>query len=88
MTAVDTVTGEVVETIGEAEARRLTTEAQNEFRSSADHFGKGWAAIEEAVKGGGHLDLGYRSPATTSIRSSTVCCRAWTWLRAEWPCGQ
>lgn len=62
MTVVDSRTGEIVETIGASEARRLTTEAQNEFRSSADHFARGWALIEEAVKGGGHVDLGYRSP--------------------------
>lgn len=59
---VDTTTGEIVETIGSTEARRLTTEAQNELRSSRDHFEKAWSLIEQAVKGGGHLDLGYRSP--------------------------
>lgn len=59
---VDTTTGEIVETIGAGEARRLTTEAQNELRSSRDHFDKAWSLIEQAVSGGGHLDLGYRSP--------------------------
>ena len=62
MTVVSTVTGELVETIGADEARRLTTEAQNEFRSSRDHFDRGWSLIEAAVTGGGHFDLGYRSP--------------------------
>lgn len=59
---VDTTTGEIVESIGADEARRLTTEAQNEFRSSRDHFDRAWSLIEEAVQGGGHFDLGYRSP--------------------------
>lgn len=62
MTIVNHETGEIVETIGATEARRLTTEAQNEFGSSADHFARGWALIEEAVSGAGYLDLGYRSP--------------------------
>jgi len=62
MTIVNTETGEIVETIGADEARRLTTEAQNEFRSSAEHFNRGWSLIEQAVEGGGHVDLGYRSP--------------------------
>lgn len=62
MTIVNHDTGEIVETIGAAEARRLTTEAQNELRSSRDHFDNAWSLIEQAVKGGGHVDLGYRSP--------------------------
>lgn len=62
MTVINHDTGEIVETIGAERARRLTTEAQNEFSSSRDHFDQGWAKIEEAVTGGGHLDLGYRSP--------------------------
>ena len=63
MTVVNTETGEIVDTIGVTEARRLTTEAQNEFRSSRDHFDRAWSLIEEAVNGGGHIDLGYRSPS-------------------------
>ncbi|WP_436702162.1 hypothetical protein [Nocardioides sp. BYT-33-1] len=59
---VNEVTGEIVETIGADEARRLTTEAQNEFRSSAEHFNRAWSLIEQAVEGGGHIVLGYRSP--------------------------
>lgn len=54
-------TGEIVDTIGADAARRLTTEARNEFTSAADHFERGWAKVEQAVQGGGHLDLGYRS---------------------------
>lgn len=63
MTVVNTATGEVVDTIGADEARRLTTEARNEFRSSREHFDRAWSLIEQAVEGGGHLDLGYRSPS-------------------------
>ena len=59
---VDHETGEIVETIGADEARRLTTEAQNEFRSSREHFDRAWSLIEQAVEGGGHVVLGYRSP--------------------------
>lgn len=59
---VDLATGEVVDPISADEARRLTTEARTELGSAADHFARGWALIEEAVTGGGHLSLGYRSP--------------------------
>lgn len=62
MTVVNTETGEITETIPAAEARRLTTEAQNEFRSSREHFDRAWSLIEQAVTGGGHVALGYRSP--------------------------
>jgi len=62
MTVVNHETGEIVETIGADEARRLTTEAQNEFRSGAAHTARAWELVEEAVMGGGHIDLGYRSP--------------------------
>ena len=62
MTVVNHDTGEIIETIGADEARRLTTEAQNEFRSSREHFDRAWSLIEQAVEGGGHLELGYRSP--------------------------
>lgn len=62
MELVNTETGEILEPMPEADARRLTTEAKTEFRSSADHFIKGWELIERAVKGGGHVALGYRSP--------------------------
>lgn len=62
MTLVNHETGEIVETIGADEARRLTTEAQNEFRSSREHFDRAWSLIEQAVEGGGHVELGYRSP--------------------------
>lgn len=62
MTVVNHETGEIVETIGAGEARRLTTEAQNEFRSSREHFDRAWSLVEQAVEGGGHLELGYRSP--------------------------
>lgn len=59
---IDTASGEVIETITANEAWRLTAEAKTEFKSASDHFGKAWSLIEEAVKGGGHLALGYRSP--------------------------
>lgn len=59
---VNTETGEILETISADEARRLTTEAQNEFRSSREHFDRAWSLIEQAVEGGGHVALGYRSP--------------------------
>lgn len=62
MTLVNHDTGEIIETIGADEARRLTTEAQNEFRSSREHFDRAWSLIEQAVEGGGHVELGYRSP--------------------------
>lgn len=62
VTVVNHETGEIVETIGVDEARRLTTEAQNEFRSGAAHTARAWELVEEAVMGGGHIDLGYRSP--------------------------
>lgn len=59
---VNEVTGEVIETITETEARRLTTEARSEFRSASDHHERAWTLVTEAVQGGGHLALGYRSP--------------------------
>lgn len=59
---VNVETGEIIDSIGATEARRITTEAQNEFRSGAAHNARGWELVEEAVKGGGHLNLGYRSP--------------------------
>lgn len=59
---IDVATGEVMEAMSAELARRLTTEARNELKSSADHFNQAWSLIEEAVKGGGHLALGYRSP--------------------------
>ena len=62
MTIVNHETGEIIDTITGDEARRLTTEARSEFASATDHFERGWAKIEEAVQGGGHLALGYNSP--------------------------
>ena len=62
MTVVNIATGEVVDTMGAAEARRLTTEAREQFRTASDHADRGWDLIEQAVKGGGHFDLGYKSP--------------------------
>lgn len=58
---IDTVTGEVVEGITEAEARRLTTEAQSEFRSAVSHHDHGWQIVATAIKANGHEALGYRS---------------------------
>ena len=62
MTVVNVETGEIVESISAEDARRLTTEAQNEFRSGVAHMARAWELVEEAVMGGGHIALGYRSP--------------------------
>ena len=58
---VDAITGEVVEIMDKTEARRLTTEAQSEFRSAVAHHERGWRLVAEAIKAGGHAALGYRS---------------------------
>ena len=58
---VDAITGEVVEIMDKTEARRLTTEAQSEFRSAVAHHEHGWRLVAEAIKAGGHAALGYRS---------------------------
>lgn len=62
MTLVNHETGEIIDTIDADEARRLTDAAQHEFRSSREHFDRAWSLIEQAVEGGGHVALGYRSP--------------------------
>lgn len=62
MTLVNHETGEIIDTIDADEARRLTDAAQHEFRSSREHFDRAWSLIEQAVEGGGHIALGYRSP--------------------------
>ena len=62
MTAlVNTDTGEIIEPMPSAEARQLTTEAQTEFGATADHYERGWAAIEKVLRRNGFLALGYRS---------------------------
>lgn len=62
MSVVNIETGEIIDPMDAAEARRLTTEAQSEFRSAVDHFGKGWSLVQRVVEGGGWQALGYRSP--------------------------
>lgn len=62
MTIVNHDTGEITDAMTPDAARKMTTQAQQEFKSSADHFKNGWALIELAVLGGGHVSLGYRSP--------------------------
>ena len=62
MTTVNYQTGEIVEALNATQARRLTTEAQNEFKSAVDHSQRGWSLIEEVVSRGGWQSLDYRSP--------------------------
>ncbi len=63
MTVVNHDTGELVETIGEREARDAIVEATNEFKSSVAHFERGWGIILDALDRGAHIALGYRSPS-------------------------
>ena len=58
---IDTATGEVIDRMTEAEARRLTTEAQSEFRSAVAHHDRGWQIVVATIQAGGHEVLGYRS---------------------------
>jgi len=58
---IDPVTGEVLDVMTPAEARRLTTEAQAEFRSAVAHHDRGWQIVAQAVRAGGHEALGYHS---------------------------
>lgn len=63
MSVVNHDTGELVETIGEREARDAIVEATNEFKSSVAHFERGWGIILDALDRGAHIALGYRSPS-------------------------
>lgn len=61
MSTVNVTTGEIFDVIDPSEARELTTQAQTEFRSAGEHFDRAWSLVEQAIQGGAHVALGYRS---------------------------
>ena len=61
MTLVDTTTGELIETLSESEARRLTDRIRLMGESVADQLDKMADLIDQARVGSAWLALGYRS---------------------------
>lgn len=63
MSLVNHETGEVLDIPTAEEARRLTTEALNEFGSASAHHARGWELVGQAITTGAYISLDYRSPA-------------------------